>query len=642
MNFRLDLNVIESKPNESRFALILHNLSETNIENWQLTFSVTRFVTPSSVSHGRLKQVGSLCTFETGQPLNANEHLYLEFSHRTKPFTMQDEGITDACLLVHFNEQQDEQVIAYPVETTPINLGIVSPERIPLNLPQAKTINLIPQPKALLQGQGQFVLSNSCAISYSSPKSALAASWLQDELSGHIRRDIPISTQGKIRFEQDDSLEPSFYRLSVKPSGILLSASDEAGFTHAVATLLQLLPNQASHRHYFAYAIHSVEIEDHPRFNYRGMMLDCARHFHPVRRIKDLINQLARFKFNVFHWHLTDDEGWRIEIDAYPQLTQIGAWRGPHCVLEPQYSSLSKLHGGFYTKEDIREIVAYAKIRGIEVIPEIDIPGHCRAAIKSLPDLLVEKDDKSVYRSIQYFTDNILNPGIEGTYTFLETVLDEICELFPAPFVHMGADEVPDGVWEKSPACHTLMKANGYKDYKELQGHLLRHVERYLKRKGKRMLGWEEAVFGNKVSSETIIFSWQSEKSALSCLQNGHQVVLQPGHDTYLDMAQDNCTNEPGTDWACKISLEKAYHYEPLSQMTISATEYEKVLGIQCALWCERTYCQSRFEYMIFPRLLAIAEVCWSAKEQRDWNDFQARLCGQLPYLDRLGINYRR
>ncbi|MDD1794197.1 beta-N-acetylhexosaminidase [Enterovibrio makurazakiensis] len=638
MNFRLDLNVIDVQPNESRFALVLHNLSEYNIENWQLTFSVSRYVIPTSVSHGTLKQVGSLCVFETGAPLNANDHLYLEFSHTTKPFTMHDEGIGDACLMI----TTDQGITATPVETTLINLGVQSPERTPLTLPEPKAINLIPQPKALVVTQGQFALTDECAVVSDSDASQLAATWLAQELSAHLRSDVTVKKNGEIRLKQDTKLAPSHYRVSVKPQGITISASDECGFSHGVATVLQLIPTQVSHRHHAAYTLPCVEIEDHPRFGYRSMMLDCARHFHPVRRVKDLINQLARYKFNHFHWHLTDDEGWRIQIDAFPELTEIGAWRGPFETLEPQYTSLSKIHGGFYTKDEIRDVVAYAAQRGITVIPEIDIPGHCRAAIKSLPHMLVEDADASAYRSIQNYTDNVLNPGLKGTYTFLETVLAEVCELFPGPFVHIGADEVPENVWTDSPSCQALMKACGYTDTKELQGHILRHAENFLSTKGKQMFGWEEAVFGDKVSKDTVIFSWVSEQSGIECIRNGYNVVLQPGQETYLDMAQDFSTDEPGTDWACKVPLEKAYHYEPFANSDVTPSEFEKIKGIQCALWCEVTNTQSRFEYMIFPRLLAIAEVCWSAKEQRDWADFQARLSGQLQYLDRLGINYRR
>lgn len=638
MKFRLELSVIQSTEQESRFALVLHNLSESNIENWQLAFSVTRYVKPESVSHGTLEQIGSLCLYQTNGPLDANSHLYLEFSHDTKPFTFFDEGITDASMRI----KHHTGVHIYPVEVSPIHLAITTPERVPLSLPPAKNIHLIPQPKAMIQTQGHFTFNDHCAIACGHEQSKMAAHWLAEELTNHLRQDVPIKQSANIQLIADLALNKDQYRVSVKPQEIHIFASSRAGFVHGAATLLQLLPHSPSHRHTAAYQMPCVEIEDHPRFNYRGMMLDCARHFHPIERIKGLINQLARYKFNYFHWHLTDDEGWRIEIDAYPELTEIGAWRGPFEVLEPQYTSLSQIHGGFYTKAQIRDLIQYAQQRGITIIPEFDIPGHCRAAIKSLPHLLVEPNDRSEYRSIQNYTDNVLNPGIKTTYTFLETVLREICELFPSPYIHIGADEVPKNVWSQSPACQILKQKHGYQTEHELQGHLLRHVETFLNAQGKKMMGWEEAVAGDKVSKETTIFAWISEGSAFQCIKNGYPVVMQPGHHTYLDMAQDESACEPGTDWACKISLDRAYHYEPFSEFSLNADEQARIQGIQCALWCELTHNQSRFEYMIYPRLLALAEVCWSAKEQRDWLDFQTRLSGQLSYLDRLGINYRR
>ncbi len=637
MEFRLDLNVIKAEEHQSQFALVLHNLSEKVIENWTLHFTVTRYITPESVTYGDLSQTGTLCRYTTGEALQPNSHVYVEFSHKTKPFTFFDEGITEACLHI----SQGENIEIFAVETTPVDLAMATPARTSLILPAPHQINLIPQPKAMVQTTGFFAFDDHCAI-VACEESKAAATWLMEEINTHLNQNYIIKREGNILFRLDENLPLSGYRLSVQVEKIILTAASSQGFVHGVSSILQLVPPNPSHRHTSAYQVPCVEIEDTPRFKYRGMMLDCARHFHPISRIKSLINQLARYKFNFFQWHLTDDEGWRIEIDAYPELTEIGAWRGPFETLEPQYTNLTNIHGGFYKKSEIRDVIEYAEQRGITVIPEIDIPGHCRAAIKSLPDLLIENNDLSEYRSIQHFSDNVLNPGIKGTYQFLENVLNEVCELFPSSYIHIGADEVPEGVWEKSPACQKLMYEHNYVSYKDLQGHLLRHVEDFLKTRTKKMLGWEEVVFGEKVSKDSIIFSWISEQSAFENIKNGYRVVLQPGQHTYLDMVQDFSADEPGTDWAIKLPLEQVYQYEPLTGKSLSPREFEQILGIQCALWSELTNNQSRFDYMIYPRLLAVAEVCWSGKEQRDWPDFQARLSGQLQYLDRLGINYRR
>ncbi len=363
------------------------------------------------------------------------------------------------------------------------------------------------------------------------------------------------------------------------------------------------------------------------------MMLDCARHFHSVEQVKRLINQLAHYKFNTFHWHLTDDEGWRIEIKSLPQLTDIGAWRGLDETNEPQYTHLAERYGGFYTQEDIKDVVAFASKRGITVIPEIDVPGHCRAAIKSLPHLLVEAEDTTEYRSIQHYNDNVINPALPGSYEFIDKVLEEVSALFPAPYVHIGADEVPNGVWSKSPACQALMEQLGYSDYKELQGHFLRHAEDKLRKLGKRMLGWEEAQHGDKVSKDTVIYSWLSEEAALNCARQGFDVVLQPAQTTYLDMTQDYAPEEPGVDWANPLPLEKAYNYEPLAEVPADDPIRKRIWGIQTALWCEIINNQSRMDYMVFPRLTAMAEACWTDKQHRDWTDYLSRLKGHLRCL---------
>ncbi len=435
MEFRLDLNVIKAEEHQSQFALVLHNLSEKVIENWTLHFTVTRYITPESVTYGDLSQTGTLCRYTTGEALQPNSHVYVEFSHKTKPFTFFDEGITEACLHI----SQGENIEIFAVETTPVDLAMATPARTSLILPAPHQINLIPQPKAMVQTTGFFAFDDHCAI-VACEESKAAATWLMEEINTHLNQNYIIKREGNILFRLDENLPLSGYRLSVQVEKIILTAASSQGFVHGVSSILQLVPPNPSHRHTSAYQVPCVEIEDTPRFKYRGMMLDCARHFHPISRIKSLINQLARYKFNFFQWHLTDDEGWRIEIDAYPELTEIGAWRGPFETLEPQYTNLTNIHGGFYKKSEIRDVIEYAEQRGITVIPEIDIPGHCRAAIKSLPDLLIENNDLSEYRSIQHFSDNVLNPGIKGTYQFLENVLNEVCELFPSSYIHIGAD----------------------------------------------------------------------------------------------------------------------------------------------------------------------------------------------------------
>ncbi|MCQ1058944.1 beta-N-acetylhexosaminidase [Photobacterium sp. ZSDE20] len=641
MSFRLDFVVIEQQQNQSRLALTLHNLSDKPLAQWSLHFTFGRWIDSSSLTHGELEQTGSYNILTSGrkEALKPNGHFYTEFTVGTKPFSLLDDGIIDAFIC---SGNSTSLINPLPVEITAFGLQHPQLKRHTTALEAAAEINIIPAPQHLKPLGGLFALTPHTAIEIDTPLAEGSSRWISTELENLLNEKVAVHAAGSIHYQYREHLADSAYQLLVEQDDIWLMASTESGFSHATASLLQLLPSQPSHQADMAYHIPMVEICDEPHFAHRGMMLDCARHFHPVERIKFLLDQLARFKFNIFHWHLTDDEGWRIEIDAYPELTQTGAWRGPNELIQPQFTTISQRYGGYYSKQEARDIIRYAADRGIMVIPEIDIPGHSRAAIKSLPALLTDPDDKSIYRSIQGYNDNILSPALEGTYTFIANVLDEICDLFPAPYLHIGADEVPSGVWADSPACRALMEKHGYEDPKELQGHLLRFAEKHLSNKGKRMMGWEEATQGDKVSKDTIIFSWLSEEAGQKCAQAGYDVVMQPAQATYLDLAQGESADEAGVDWAGRLPLEQAYQYQPLAKLPTDDPAHQHVRGIQCALWCELVNSKSRLEYMLYPRLLAIAEVAWTAPENRSWADFSARLNGQFAYLDKVGINYRR
>ena len=632
MDYRVDLVVLSEKDNQSRFGLTLHNLSDVDLHDWQFHFTIDRFITPNSNTQGHLEQVGSFCKLipDSTKTLKANNHFYVEFTIGTAPFRFISDGLDDASILVTNNGKNE----FLDVSISPIVLGSPYSERTQIQRVAPAELSLIPKPNSVQRLDGFFNLKDA-SLEIQTHLAEGAATWLTNELEAITSKKYTINTDGQIQFIANPTLDKGAYQLIVSEENIKIKAGSNEGFIHACATLLQLVNADTQQ-------IPCSKIKDQPRFHYRGMMLDCARHFHPLERVKRLINQLAQYKFNVFHWHLTDDEGWRVEIKAFPELTDIGAWRGPEEIIEPQYTHVAKKHGGFYSQEEIKEVIAYAELRGITVIPEIDIPGHCRAAIKALPHLLVDTDDLSNYRSIQHYTDNVLSPALEGTYTFIDTVLEEIAELFPAPFIHIGADEVPKGVWTNSQKCQTLMEEQGYSDPVELQGHLLRHAETKLKQLGKRMLGWEEAQHGNKVSKDTVIYSWLSEEAALNCAKQGFDVVLQPGQTTYLDMAQDYAPEEPGVDWANVLPLEDAYNYEPLAELADNDPIRKRILGIQCALWCEIINNQERMDYMIFPRLLAMSEGMWTQKQHRNWTDFLSRLNGRLPTLTRQGINFRQ
>ncbi|WP_104023850.1 beta-N-acetylhexosaminidase [Vibrio hyugaensis] len=636
MEYRVDLVVLSEQKQNCRFGLTFHNLSDQDLNNWSLTFAFDRYILPDSVSNGQLTQIGSFCTLKPeGMVLAANHHYYCEFSIGSNPFRYYSDGFNEAMIdfVVDGNPQRAQ------VDVTPIVLASPYRERsdIPASLTHAQP--LLPKPNYIEVSDQSFSFDEQVGVAIYTDLANSAKAWLLEELERIHQFKLSSSNSGKILFKSNPTLDEGTYRLKISEESIKIEAGSSSGFTHACATLLQLMKHDG---HTNTMDVVCCTIKDSPRFRYRGMMLDCARHFHSVEQVKRLINLLAHYKFNTFHWHLTDDEGWRVEIKSLPQLTDIGAWRGIDETIEPQYTHLIQRYGGFYTQEQIKDVVAFAAQRGITIIPEIDVPGHCRAAIKSLPHLLIEAEDKTEYRSIQHYNDNVINPALPGSYEFIDKVLEEVAALFPAPYVHIGADEVPNGVWSKSPSCQALMEQLSYTDYKELQGHFLRHAEDKLRKLGKRMVGWEEAQHGNKVSKDTVIYSWLSEEAALNCARQGFDVVLQPAQTTYLDMTQDYAPEEPGVDWANPLPLEKAYNYEPLAEVPADDPIRKRIWGIQTALWCEIINNPSRMDYMIFPRLTAMAEACWTEKQHRDWTDYLSRLKGHLPLLDLQGVNYRK
>ncbi|MGF1834130.1 beta-N-acetylhexosaminidase [Photobacterium sanguinicancri] len=638
MSFRLDMTVIEKNTAAIRFAITLHNLTDKALEHWVLHFANSRKLNAASFTGGQLEQQGSYCVFTPNNApvLAPNSSFYTEFEINTTAFSFHDDGINDAFLS---STIERAQLVPIPVEVTTVDLGASPVERYTTPLQPAKDINIIPVPVLLTPLSGQFTLSTSTIIAQADPLAESAIRWLQSELEQHFSLQLTLQRNGHVHYQLSEKIERDGYHILIEEDHIWVQASTAAGFTHATASLLQLIPLDADSQS--SYTIPMVEITDQPHHNYRGMMLDCARHFHPMARLKSFINQLARYKFNVFHWHLTDDEGWRIEIDAYPELTSIGAWRGPNEVLEPQYTHLTQRYGGYYSKVEIRELIQYASDRGITIIPEIDIPGHCRAAIKSLPHLLLDPQDQSQYSGAQNYTDNILSAALPGTYQFIATVLGEVAELFPAPYVHIGGDEVPAGAWEKSDACQTFMAEHNYQQTMELQSHILRFADEILRTKGKRMMGWEEVTKGGEIDNNTVIYSWLSEDAGLASAKKDFDVIMQPAQFTYLDLVQGYSPDEMGVDWAGKLPLDKVYNYHPLANLATNDPIHNKIMGIQGALWCERIDTQQRFDHMIYPRLLALAEVCWSQPNLRHWDDFTARLSGQLQYLNKAGIQYR-
>ena len=408
------------------------------------------------------------------------------------------------------------------------------------------------------------------------------------------------------------------YRLEVKPGAVTISAVAPAGLFYGIQTLRQML--QSGRR------IPCAAIEDSPRFAWRGALLDCCRHFMSVNLVKRYIDLLAYHKMNVFHWHLTEDQGWRLEIKRYPKLTEIGAWRMEN----------GRRYGGFYTQAQVREIVAFAANRYVTVVPEIEMPGHAMAALASYPELGCFGRPMSVETNWGIFNE-VLCPGKETTFRFIENVLDEVCSLFPSTFIHIGGDECPKHNWEACPDCQRRIREQGLKGENELQGYLTRRVDKYMLSKGRRIVGWDEILEGG-VDKTAVVQSWRGLEGAVAAAKQGNRVISSPWEGTYILCPQ--VPEEKRVNFKTLNSLEKAYEFDPVPA-ELTAAQGAFVMGGECCLWAEYTE-EFEVDSQMFPRLCAISEAVWGRRENRDYDGFLARLAAHFPRLEALGVDSHR
>ncbi|MDP4264481.1 MAG: family 20 glycosylhydrolase [Bacteroidota bacterium] len=437
------------------------------------------------------------------------------------------------------------------------------------------------------------------------------------------------------------------YEITITQKDITI-VGDERGLFYAFQTLIQLLPVTVSNE----LKIPCCTIKDYPRFAYRGMHLDVSRHFFPVSFIKKYIDYLALHKFNTFHWHLTDDQGWRIEIKKYPKLTSVGGWRNGTIIGRyPGTGNDNLKYGGFYTQEEVKEIVKYAAERYIDVIPEIEMPGHSSAAIAAYPELSCFPNEstqhpkqcawygdttgKQVQQTWGVFND-VFCAGKENTFLFLQDVLDEVMALFPSKYIHAGGDECPKENWKRCPYCQQRMKDNGLNNEHELQSYFIRRMEQYLNSKGKTLIGWDEILEGG-LAPNAVIMSWRGEKGGIEAARQKHMVIMTPGSPVYFDHSQTQ--SEDSVTIGSYNPLEKVYAYEPVPK-ELNDAEAKYILGAQANVWTEYMAYPSKVEYMIFPRMSALSEVLWSPKEKRDWKDFEKRLQTQFKRYDLWKANY--
>jgi len=504
--------------------------------------------------------------------------------------------------------------------------------------------DIIPAPSSLVPGQGAYAVRPGENIHAADAEFAAVAGLLAKHLSAATGTASPVSAGSPaagIVFRRDAALAEEAYRLDVGPRRIDVQASSGKGAFYALQTLLQLMPPAVLGATPAKGAVNvpACRIEDSPRFGYRGLMLDVGRHFIPVEDVKRFIDLMAHYKMNRFHWHLTEDQGWRIEIKKYPLLTQVSSVRKESMLGHYRNNKFDgKPYGGFYTQDQVREVVAYAAERHVMVVPEIEMPGHSQAVLAAYPQLGFNPDRIVPVRTRWGISEDVLFPR-EETFRFLEDVLTEVMDLFPSPYIHIGGDECPKTQWKESRFCQDLIKKEGLKDEHELQSWFIRRIDRFLTAKGRRLLGWDEILEGG-LSPNATVMSWRGVKGGVEAAKQGHDVVMSPNSFFYLDYYQGPPASEPLAIGG-NLPLSKCYAFEPdLPELT--AAEARHVIGVQANVWTEYIGDLKYAEYMTYPRALALAEVAWTPKGKKDYDAFKARVKARLPYLDALKVNYAR
>ena len=527
------------------------------------------------------------------------------------------------------------------------------------NLNQAPSI--IPAPVEMQMGKGLFKAMPSTAVSIpaKNPEARKIAELLSSTLAAAsgfsipVREGVTTANMGNIILSINGTAEKILgnegYKLTINQGMISLSANTPAGLFYGVQTLLQLLPaNAGKPGSSKDISIPELAITDYPRFGWRGLMFDVSRHFFTKDEIKRYIDDMVKYKYNLLHFHLTDDQGWRIEIKSLPRLTEVGAWNvkktGRFGTFSKPDSTEPRNYGGFYTQDDIRELVQYAKDRYVNILPEIDIPGHSMAAIAAYPELSGTPGNYYVNSGEKFMEwpagahfygliDNTLSPAKENVYSFLDKVFTEVAVLFPFEYIHMGGDETARNYWEKSDDIKKLMAREKLKDLDEVQSYFVKRVGKIISSKGKKMIGWDEILEGG-LAPGAAVMSWRGMKGGIEAAKQGHEVVMSPSTFAYIDYMQGDRVMEPQV--YASLRLKKAYTFEPVPEGVNPAL----IKGGQANLWTEQVYNFRQAQYMTWPRGMAIAEAVWSPKEKRNWNDFVKRVEDHFPRLDAAGIKF--
>lgn len=519
---------------------------------------------------------------------------------------------------------------------------------------QQYTQNLIPQPVSVIEKKGELVLRERTRIYYNDKRIEPIAKDVQSRLFKNGVDTFSRLSKTREKLEvyfaivNDSTIKKDGYVLDIDPKGITLYANEPSGIFYGSKTLLQLANKHVDYNitrwgKGVDARFSCVQIKDHPRFQWRGLMLDVSRHFFTKEEVKRFIDDMVKYKFNTLHWHLTDDQGWRIEIKSYPKLTSIGAWNvkktGRFGTFSDPANDEPRNYGGFYTQEDIKEIVQYAAQRFVTIVPEIDVPGHSLAAVAAYPELSCTPGNYKVNSGEKFMIwpgggqhfygtlDNTLCPANEKVYTFLDKVFGEVAALFPSEYIHMGGDETARNFWEKSEQIKQLMQEKGLKNLDEVQSYFVKRVEQIIESKGKKMIGWDEILQGG-LPPNAAVMSWQGMKGGIEAAKQGHKVVMTPTDFVYLDYMQGDPIIEAPV--YASLRLKKTYQFEPVPD----GVDASLILGGQGNLWTEQIYNLRQVQYMIWPRAFAVAEILWSPKGKKDFNGFVKRVEQHFERLD--------
>jgi hexosaminidase len=526
------------------------------------------------------------------------------------------------------------------------------------NIPDTNVISIVPKPVMMKIGDGHFTITRSTLILVQGNDSAVTR--IAKSFADRIKYSAGMQLQVTELTKGDQSLpaivfgikanraplHPEGYELKITPKNVSLTAETSAGLFHGIQTLFQILPSEIVGKNRMDTAgeliLPALKIADYPRFPYRGMHLDVSRHFFSKEFVKRYIDLIAMYKMNTFHWHLTDDNGWRIEIRKYPKLMQIGAWHVDHENLPwgerpAQQPGEKATYGGYYSQEDIREIVQYASDRYVTIIPEIEMPAHSVEVLASYPRLSCTGGPFTVPPGSYWPNSDILCAGNDSVFTFLEDVLTEVMDLFPSKYIHVGGDEADKTNWKTCKKCQQRIKTEGLKDETELQSYFMKRIEKFITSHNRKMIGWDEILNGG-LGPEATVMSWRGTEGGIAAARQGHDAIMTPGSYCYFDYYQADPATQPKAIGGF-TTLKKVYSYEPIPG-ELTNTEALHILGAQGNLWTEYIPTQSHAEYMAVPRMIALSEVVWSPKDARDWGDFRRRMTKQYQRLTKMQVNY--